>query len=372
MDHIGILKRAWNVVWRHRILWLFGFFVGGGGGSGGGYGNYSISGDEFDPATVREFQRVGEGLQDNIALVLAVAAFLAVVGLAFFIVSIAAKGGLVHLVNEAEEDRPVRGFDGWASGFHNWFKVFAIGLLLWLPFFVVLLIVIVAVVAPIVGPIIAGGEPGGGAIVGMCGGVFFGGVVLLLLGILVGLLDDLAVRHTVLDGTRVIRSIGEAWTDVRTRFKDVIVMWLLMFAVGIAFGIAVGVFAAIFGFAIAASAFTGNLILAIVIGFALFLILLLPSAIFSAFSSAVWTVFFRRLTGREGVAAPQTPGYSPPMAPGAPPPEPPAAPETSSPIPPPPSGLPIAMPEEPAEPSAPPDEPQAPPEESSEESEPQE
>jgi len=366
VDHIGVLKRSWRVVWRYRILWLFGFFVGGGGG-GGGYGNYSLRGEEFDPAALRGLER---WIQDNIALLVAALAFFAVVGLAFFIVSIAAKGGLVHLVNEAEEDRPVRGFDGWGAGFRNWFKVFGIGLLLWIPFLILLLVMLLAAFAPIIGPLIAGDEPSGGAVVGLCGGLFFGGIVLLLLGILIGLLDDLGVRHAVLDGTGILRSIGEAWTDVRTRFKDVIVMWLLMLVIGIAFGIAVGMFAAVFGFAIAASVLTGNIVLAVAIGFTLFLILLLPSAIFSAFSSAVWTVFFRRLTGREVVATPQDPGYSPPIATGPLPPQPPVAPGESprppqapiapsppgspepGPAPSAPPGPPVAMPEEPDEPES--------------------
>ncbi len=32
MDYGGILNRAWQITWRYKILWLFGFFLGSGSG----------------------------------------------------------------------------------------------------------------------------------------------------------------------------------------------------------------------------------------------------------------------------------------------------------------------------------------------------
>jgi hypothetical protein len=79
-------------------------------------------------------QRIGWWLQDNIALIAAIAAFFIVLGFALFILSVAAKGGSIFLVNEAEEGRPVRGMDGWAAGFRMWFRVFGIGFVLFVPY----------------------------------------------------------------------------------------------------------------------------------------------------------------------------------------------------------------------------------------------
>jgi hypothetical protein len=335
VDHIGILRRAWKVTWRYRILWLFGLFAGGtGGGSGGGGGsNWSTNMDQ-DWLPMREIERIGWWLQDNVALILAVAAFFAVLGIGLFILSVAAKGGLIFLVNEAEEERPVSGMDGWAAGFRNWFKMFGIGFVLFVPYTVLLVSVLVASLAPILSPFISGGQPGAEAFLGMCGGLALGGLVLLLVGILIGLLDTLAVRHAVLDRSGVFASIGAAWNDVRTRFKDVFVMWLLMIAVGLAFGVVVGVAAAVFVFGIAAAIFAREFTVAIVVAVALFVFMLLPTAIYGAFTSAAWTIFFRRLTGREVVEVSPSPGYTaplPPEAPGYSPPAPPAAPHPPAP-----------------------------------------
>jgi hypothetical protein len=41
MDFGEVLTKAWKIIWKYKILWLFGIFVflwGGGGGGGGGGG----------------------------------------------------------------------------------------------------------------------------------------------------------------------------------------------------------------------------------------------------------------------------------------------------------------------------------------------
>ena len=36
MDYAEILKKAWNIIWKHKILWLFGLLAGSAIGSGQG------------------------------------------------------------------------------------------------------------------------------------------------------------------------------------------------------------------------------------------------------------------------------------------------------------------------------------------------
>lgn len=356
MDHIGVLKRAWHVTWRYKILWLFGLFAGGAGGGGGGGGRGGMTWTEdtasLDRLPLREMQRIGWWFQDNIALIAAIVAFLLVFWFVIFIISVAAKGGLIHLVNEAEEGRPVHGTDGWAAGFRAWFRVFGIGFVLYVPYGLLAITFLLLMLAPVFAPLLSGGEPRPEAFLGLCGGFAFGGIVLVVLGILLGWLETLAVRHTVLDRSGVFASIGGAWTDIRVRFKDVLVMWLLTIAVGIAFGVVVGTVAVIFGVSIAAAVFAEAYAAAAVAGAALFFALLLPSAIYGAFGSAIWTVFFRRLTGREVVAAPAGAAPSAPMPPAAPAPTvaPPATPSYA----PAPPIAPPAEPPQPAPPAAPP------------------
>jgi hypothetical protein len=40
MDYLEVLHRSWNIIWKHKVLWIFGIMAGcaRGGGGGGGSG----------------------------------------------------------------------------------------------------------------------------------------------------------------------------------------------------------------------------------------------------------------------------------------------------------------------------------------------
>ena len=46
MDYAGVLKRAWEITWRWKVLWILGFLasLGSGGGGGGGGPSYTTNG----------------------------------------------------------------------------------------------------------------------------------------------------------------------------------------------------------------------------------------------------------------------------------------------------------------------------------------
>ncbi|MDP2401858.1 MAG: hypothetical protein Q8M66_07750, partial [Actinomycetota bacterium] len=226
MEYGSILKRAWEITWRYRILWLFGFFAGGAsGGGGGGGGNYSFGEDDIDFA---QFDRAGQWLLDNIVLIIAVAAVLVLFGIALWVISVAARGGLVRLVNDAEESRDVRAANGWSTGFRLWGRLFVLDLVLGLPVLVLVGVVGLVAFLPLICAGIDGSDPTAG-ILSMCGGLFVGGILLVVIGFIVGLLSELGRRHAVIADQPALRSIGLAWTDISTRFKDVFVRWLVLF-----------------------------------------------------------------------------------------------------------------------------------------------
>lgn len=298
MDYGRVLKRAWNVTWRYRILWLFGLFVGGmsGGGGGSSYQASPQDVESFDPTTL---SGGFEQLQQYIwVIVLAVTAAV-IIGLALWIISVAARGGLIHLVNEAEEGRAVRAADGWAVGFRNWWRIFAIDFVLYLPLVIVMTVLFGLAFAPLFFAYLNGASDPTAGILSMCGGLVLALLVVSILGFVVGLLELMATRHAVLGFQSAMHSISLAWSDLRTRFKDLFVMWLLALAVGLAYGFAVGIVAAIFGIGMGLSVVGGLWLLSGLLAFVMFLVLLVPGAIFGTFSSAIWTVFYRQMTGMD-------------------------------------------------------------------------
>ncbi len=349
MNYTGIIKRAWNIVWRYRILWLFGLLAGSSGGTSGGSSNYSTGRGDFG-GTPDYFYDIERWFETNVGLIIAIAVFLLLIGLAFLLISIAAKGGLIYLVREADEDRPVRGGAGWSVGFRNWGRVFLIDLLLMLPFLVVSLIFAVLMIVPFLGDF-SNEAATATAGLGVCGALAIGVPLLLVGGIVVGILELYATRFAVLHDVTAVASIGQAWQLFKSRFKDTVLMGLLLFGIGIAFGVAVAVLAAIFGVVGALASFGSSSAIPLVFAIGLLsLILVVPAAIYGAFTSAVWTLTFRALTEPERVIpvrAAQPMSYMPPVPSGAPapaappappaPPSPPAAPGAfGAPIPPPP------------------------------------
>lgn len=311
MDHFDIVKRAWRITWKYKVLWILGLFVGAGGGGtfgrgfNGDFGNNNVNSTPGSSGNVPAFpglQNLGQQLQANIGLVVLAAAGLFMLVLALWIVSIAARGGLAYLVNEAAENRPVRARSGWGFGFRMWGRTFLIGFVLGLPVFVLAMIIGIVVALAIAGARAGGGVAASG-IVGACGVIGLAFVILIPLAIVIGVLYELALRHGVLDGMTTGGAISAAWWDLRHRFADVAVMWVILLALGIGFGIALAIVAfALFLPAIGLIAF-GAWAPAALLFFVAFVVLLLPSAVFSTLISSSWTLFFRRLTGRDVPAA---------------------------------------------------------------------
>src|SRR3990172_7740353 len=56
MDIGGVLSRAWQIIWRHKVLWIFGILAScGGNANGGASSNYSVSDRQELPPQMQPF-----------------------------------------------------------------------------------------------------------------------------------------------------------------------------------------------------------------------------------------------------------------------------------------------------------------------------
>jgi len=325
MDYFGVLKRAWQITWKYKALWVLGFFAagsagsGGGGGGGGGGGSQGVTWRESAPA---ELERVADWFADNVVVLAAIGAVMGVLAIGYFILSVASRGGLVHEVNEAEERGQVSIGRGFSRGFHYWWRVLGISLVLVLPVIAVgLVLAILGAVAYFTfafgGREFTGAE--GSILLAMTCGV--GMLILLLIpaAIIIGILNELAVRYGVLMDMRLGRAIKQAWADLWGK-RGAFVMWLVLILPGLVFFLVAVVVASAFLLPAMFLVFAEVWVGAIALGLAFLLVMLVLGAVYSTFLSASWTVFFRRMTGLEtpAVVGPSKP--SPPSPPVAPPP----------------------------------------------------
>ncbi len=321
----------------------------GGGGGGGGNSDFNSLGSRlgsrpnpFSGVDGRAFLRTIEAL---LPVIIVGTLVLIIIGIVWWILSVAARGGLVFAVNEIEEGRTMRLGGAWNAGFARFWSIFGLALLLALPVVVLLVGMGLLTFLPIAVPLMRGLRPGPAVLAPICGTLAIGVPLLIVLSIVLGLLHELALRFVMLSGHGAVHAVGESWRTFRSRFKDTSLMWLIGLGLNLAAGIVLAiplviltiiviVPAVIAGVAGQWAAFAGVVAVAV---FVVMAISLAFTAVWGTFSSALWTVFFRRLTGMEvlpvatepapapagGSAgpgmAPQPPLFPAPPAPPAPP-----------------------------------------------------
>jgi hypothetical protein len=342
MEYGRIIKRAVEITWRHKVLWVFGIvaalfgagYKGSNGGSNAGSGlQYTFSGSDLarlGRAPWPQEMPFSPNLSGNWAailpVVLGILAILVIVGLVLWIVGILVRytslGALVSMVDEVEQTERTSFKSGLQHGWKRFLRLFAIDLLIAIAmFFVALLFLVVGVfvAALVIGPTVLLIQAGKALIVlGIIWAVGLGLIALLALIVaifalsaLVTLIREFAFRACVLDQKGVFNSLGAAITLTRSRFAQAGMMWLLLLGIRIVLGfitiplvlIGLGIVA---GPAIATWAATQSMLAAAIVAIPFVLVLIAVSALISGilvtFESALWTLTYRELRGKEVLA----------------------------------------------------------------------
>lgn len=278
-----VLTRAWDIIWKNKILWIFGLFAALAGGSGGNNYNYNIGRDGGINHIPFNIPVWGVALLVLLALVLFVAlVVLATLGRAGLVRGAwLADGGESNLTFSRlfRESQPYFG------------RVLLLGIL-----FVAISIGIVLVL--IVPTVLTCG------IITICLVPFF---------IVLSMLVELAVVAIVGENKGVVESLQRAWEIVRGNLA-------LVIAVGFVIVIASAVISFLAGLPLMAitapviiymssnsGQLSSNTFFVALFLFLLYLpILLSVQAILTTYVETTWTVAFRRLTGRaaDGVVTP--------------------------------------------------------------------
>ncbi|MDY6876883.1 MAG: hypothetical protein SWK90_11875 [Chloroflexota bacterium] len=337
MDHINILKRAWEITWRYRVLWIFGIILalttasGGNGpqatfsGNGNGNGGFPPPGDfsmpEISPGVVTALIAIGIGL----ACVIAVLVIVSVVA------RYVAETALIRMVDDHEETgekHSVRqGFRmGWSR---TAFRLFLTRWLVTLPMIVIFILLFALAAAPLLLWATESRTIGVIATVATIGL----GLLILLLAIVIATAVSLLIkffwRACALEELGVIESLRQGFNVVRHHWLDVLIMWLIMIGVNIGWIIAMivttivlfpvilllivvgglmGGLPALLVGGLASLFFEGTVpwILAAVIGGPIFILIVTAPWIFlgglmEVFKSSVWTLTYRELRALEGL-----------------------------------------------------------------------
>ena len=267
MDYGRIIKRALQVTWRNKILWIFGIaaalFSGGGGGGGKGIQYVMNSSDlrewrgrmPWQPmpfGVPRRFDWFTPHWESAVGPVVVILLIAALVGFFLLVLSVivryTSQGALIDMVNDIEETGDTEFQSGLRTGWSRFLRLFAIQILVGLfSFLAVLVILVVAGIGALIaiGPAIILANTGRSLLVlGVIWAVPVGLVLLLAfvlsliaLGAVVTLVRELASRACIIDGQNVFGSLNAGICLVRRRTREAGLMWLLMVAINMAVGI---------------------------------------------------------------------------------------------------------------------------------------
>ncbi len=309
MDYGKILSRAWQVTWRWKVLWVFGFLasLGNGGGGSGGGSNFSLPGDSpRGPGNMPDFDfspEIG-------ALLIGLACVVFILMLALWALSIVSRGALIAGVQQVEDEGQTSFGSAWRAGLSRFWTLFGIGVLTALPIIVLVLVIIIGGVAVVAGS-------GWGVLTDLDSMPERALAVILptlacliplvcLVVILAIVLEQIRIyadRAAMLEGKGWIEAFKRGWEVLRANFGPTVVFWFVFLILGAIFAaIAVGGFMALLLPAVAvfgSSEPSGLGIAAICSGLLiLFVIFGLIGAVFQTYTSSTWTLVYRQLTRR--------------------------------------------------------------------------
>ena len=346
-----LLKRALQIVWQYKVLWIFGFLIaltGGTSGSGGGGVNYQgnfptnpndYRGSENFGQFTQPMEEIGDWIYANvgpwfateakaITTTLIFVGILLGVGLIFgslaALVRYPAETAVMRMVDAHEQNGAKMRFkEGWKLGWNRraW-RIFLVDLLIGTPAFGV-----VALLVGGLGAYFFANRQNPEAALNVGVGIWIALVILLMMGlafvmIVVSIVRQYIVRKIALDDLGVGEGFRQGWGMFKSNLKHTLLTWLILIGVGIAFGVAMilaaillipaylvlaipgSVAAAIpglIGYGIA-SLFAGKvlswIIAAVLAVPVLFLVVFSPimliSGVYTVFNSNVWTLLYRQ------------------------------------------------------------------------------
>ncbi len=321
MNYGEWLEKAWKIIWRFKILWVFGLLASCAGGVNAIPSfNYRFLSSEL-PFEFR-FGLLPYQIQAFLAGIPTWAWILSSVGiltliLAAFVIGLVGRTGVKLGAWRADGGTGSLPFGQLFSESLGYFwRMLGLTVLVGLPGFLFGLVSVFFLLLGIFSVIGRQLPSGGIALICLVLPMF---CLLIPLGWILSVLGELSSAALVGENLGVFASISRGWRLMWQKVGSAILISLLLFVVQIAAGILLGIPAAllIIPFVVAVAASRSSVVLGVGLVILILLAVLIGwfiSSIFQAYSGSLWVITFRRLTAAP-TAAPvmETPVPTPPV-----------------------------------------------------------
>jgi hypothetical protein len=278
VDYESLLRRAWTVIWGHKVLIILGVLAGlGSGGSGSGFSFQGGEG-EWNWEQAPQFDGAWGGVP--IVLALFLIGLLVIIAITIWIIATLARGGLVAGVDEIERTGATTFASAWNGAWQRAGSLIGIALLPAIPVVLLVLIGLVATAlwagmsqlfqvganAPLRGGLVAG-------LVGLA-------CLVVPVAVVLSLLHTFAERACLLENLGVLDSYRRGGQVLMQNLGPAILLFLIQLVIGI----------------VLALLLLGPGLVALLCCI-LWPVLLLINGAITAYFSTVWTLAWRTWTG---------------------------------------------------------------------------
>lgn len=311
MDYGEIITRAWNITWKNKFLWVLGFLAAlTSASSNNNSFRYSMNESDFmnDPQTAAQMGALAMGLM----------CVFMIIGFILWLLSVAARGGLIQGVNRVDDGEKVTLGEAFSAGTSAIWRLIGVYLLAYLPM-IIFGVVVAGVMVMAIGSTVAVGamaqDPseimnivaGSMGMLWMCMCVLI--CVMIPVGIVLTFIAEFAARGTVIQELGIIESLSHGWNIFKNNLGAVILLWLLMLVIGIIVSIALGMVMVPLAFVIFAPMMTSfmndgamsglNMAWSIMGGLCLGIFGALLMSVIQTWMSAIWTLAYKEFTGKD-------------------------------------------------------------------------
>ncbi len=329
MSYSQLIKRAFEITRRYKVLWIFGILLaltsGGGGGGGGGWNGGGGRGNRGDspfpgfPSEIPGLDRLGLDRIDWQAItgvIIACCCVLFILAIIAVIVNYVARTALYRSVDQIETAGAA---PTWREGFRlGWsnrsFRLFLLDLIVGIPFGIIMLLLLGLGATPLLLLLVDSPAAKALGVAATIGLELIVIVALVIAGVLLGIFGQFWSREIALAGRGIGDALRMGYAAARSRLKEAAVMWLALLGIGLGFAV---VFLIIFvivlviaaavggGIGLLAHTLTQSVGWAVALGLPFFLVILIVPATFiqglwMTFESTAWTLTYREIAVAKG------------------------------------------------------------------------
>lgn len=317
MDFGEVLTKAWKIIWKFKILWIFGIFAGcgtrsSGNFNGGGSSSYQTGGapgqiPNLPPGFEANLSKILQFIE-NPAVIVGFISLICILILLTIFLSIMGRVGLIKGAVDADVGAEHLSFgDLWKSGLQYFWRIFGLSLLIGSP---ILLIYLALAFGGLVIFLtyLSGSRSGSFGAVAPVWIVLLPVIcvficVIFLLAIVISFLRPQAERAIVIENEGVISGLRRGWNVLTKNLGPILIIWLITLVIGFAVGIIVALPLLIILIpAIIAFVVGGNnpsyapLIIAGLCIVAYIPVSLVANGILTSYLETVWSLTYLRLT----------------------------------------------------------------------------